>query len=228
MNKLILVISLTLSFAWISCNRTNSTLIEDDSLPFTIECKSYLHTLGDGIDSQIGTLICDDMIFNYEYGRYSSDKPITLYESFRKSFYAYHYSKFFDAIFIDEQVRDVLLDSVTIRKVTTEKQSGKYIVDCPDCNATAILTFNNREFLYGFSQSPKLIESQSNYDTKVEATDQQYYKKTYSKLNSDKHGVYLAPTGNPRKNRRKNKLNITTHAKSNQNLIQILKSIRLK
>ena len=133
-----------------SCNRKIQRGIGLEEIPFKINCDKLTHLRGEGIDSQIGTIVCDDIMLSYDYGLYSNSIPESMIESFSKSFYAYHHSKFFDAIFIDKRMIETFKDSVQIMKVDNQIVDEKYILNCKDCNATAYLKFNDITFLYPF------------------------------------------------------------------------------
>lgn len=212
-----------------SCNRnTLKTQEKVSPLPFNIDCRNFEHTTGFGIDSQIGTVDCDGYIFNYEYGRYSSNRPISLCESFSKKFYSYYYSKFFEAIYVEEKVHDVLKDSIVIVEVVNKRFDKKYIVDCKPCMATAKLLFADKEFLFAFNPNEEILKNENSYNFSIVGIDKTYYKKTYISKEENMHGVYFAPNSNSSKSRLKNKLSVTIDTTLSNTLEQILMSIKLK
>jgi len=196
-------------------------------IPFIINCDKLIHLSGDGIDLKIGTIICDDISLSYDYGLFSNSKPESMIESFSKSFYAYHYSRFFDAIFIDEKLREAFKDSVQIEKVDNEIVDEKYIINCNDCNATAYLIFNDITFLYPFIVNDKVVMNQRKFDIDRTVISD-YYKKIYITKEDQYSGVYIAPLGKPTKNRKKRKLSVTTTHLPSLRLKKIFKSIELK
>ena len=225
MNRIIL-------FGWIliiisSCNRNVKVQNGLDDIPFIINCDMLIHQPEEGIDSKIGTIICDDISLSYDYGLYCNSKPESMIESFSKSFYAYHYSKFFDAIFLDEKLRETFKDSVQITKVIKEMVDDKYIINCNECNATAYLVFNDITFLYPFIMNDKIVNNHRIFDISHTRLND-YYKKTYLTKEDLTSGVYIAPLGKPTKNRMKMKLNVTTTQLPSPLLIEILESIELK
>ena len=148
-------------------------------------------------------------------------------ESFSKSFYAYHYSKFFDAIFIDKRMIETFKDSVQIAKVDNQIVDEKYIINCNDCNSTAYLIFNDITFLYPFIVNDKVVMNHRKF-TIDRTVISDYYKKIYMSKEGKYSGVYIAPLGRPIKNRKKNKLSVkTTHLPSSR-LKKIFESIELK
>ena len=210
-----------------SCNRKIQVQQEIENIPFNIKCEKYIHQPGIGIDSEIGTVVCDDISLTYDYGLFSNSKPESMLESFSKSFYAYHYSNFFDAIFIEEKLREVFKDSVHIAKVVKSIVDERYIVNCDKCNATAYLIFNDTPFLYPFMANDKAVENHLIFDISTVAEDN-YYKKMYLSKDGHSSGVYIAPLGNPRKNRGDKKLSVTTTHLPSVQLKGILRSIELK
>jgi len=229
-NNILSFLSIAIIVSAISCNRPSTQMIvEDESLPFNIDCSQYSHTPKQGTDSRIGTITCDDITLNYDYGKYSFAGPSTHYENFVKSFYAVRYSQFFEAILVQEKVREILKDSVQI--ISAEKgriQDKKYIVDCKECDATATLIFNKIEYYYGFIMNKKLEKEHFSYSISIEDTDQEYYKKTYYNVADGSQGILIAPTGNPAKNRKKNKLSVTSWDTQSDRLKRKLKSISLR
>lgn len=224
-----LIVSSFIILCFSSCSRKlNDESKMNSVLPFHIECETSQHIPQSGMDSEIGTLICDNYTFQYDYGRYSNSQPISLYESFSKKFYAFHYSKFFEAIFVEEKVREVLKDSITILEVDNQRLEGKYIVDCTNCNATAKLSFADNTFLYAFNPSTKVIDNEIDYSINIEELVNGYYKKTFISKNENIQGVYIAPTGNFAKSRMKNRLSITCKEEKSDQLKTILNSIYLK
>lgn len=216
-------------FLFSSCSKKINEIVKSDTaLPFYIECESIQHTPKSGIDSKVGMLTCDNYTFQYDYGRYSSMQPISLFESFTKKFYAYHYSKFFEAIYVEEKLREPLKDSITILEVVNRRFEGKYIVDCTDCMATAKLSFADNVFLYAFNPSPKAIENENDFAIQIDFDENDYYKKTFISNKENIHGVYIAPSGNFNKSRMKNKLVISTEGKISDPLQSILNSIHIK
>lgn len=210
-----------------SCNRKIQRGIGLEEIPFIINCDKLTHLSGEGIDSQIGSIVCDDIILSYDYGLYSNSKPESMIESFSKSFYAYHYSKFFDAIFIDKRMIETFKDSVQIAKVDNQIVDEKYIINCNDCNSTAYLIFNDITFLYPFIVNDKVVMNQRKFNIDRTVISD-YYKKIYMSKEGKYSGVYIAPLGRPIKNRKKNKLSVkTTHLPSFR-LKKIFESIELK
>lgn len=217
------------SFVIIACNRSHKLESNMDSIPFTIVCHNLIHKPLAGVDSQIGTIICDGIVLSYDYGLYSNNGPLTLDESFEKSFYAYHYSKFFDAIFIDEKLRESFKDSVKIIKVEEGISKDKYIVNCRNCNATAHLLFNETIFYYPFTFNKDNASNRTKYEIVFERMSG-YFKKTYMSKQLGSSGIYIAPLGNPRRNRRSRskQLSVTTSHNPDTNLNNIFASIQLK
>lgn len=225
MNRIIL-------FGWIliiasSCNRNVKVQNGLDDIPFIINCDKLIHQPEKGIDSKIGTIICDNISLSYDYGLNSNSKPESMIESFSKSFYAYHYSKFFDAIFLDEKLRETFKDSVQITKVIKEIVDNKYIINCNECNATAYLIFNDITFLYPIIINEKIVNNYRIFDISHKRLNG-YYKKTYLTKEDLTSGVYIAPLGKPTKNRKKMKLSVTTTQLPSPLLIEILESIEMK
>ena len=210
-----------------SCNRNVEVQNRLEDIPFIVNCDRLIHQPGEGTDSKIGTIICDDISLSYDFGLYSNSKPESMIESFSKSFYAYHYSKFFDAIFIDEKMREAFKDSVQITKVVKEIVDEKYIVNCNDCNATVYLKFNDITFLYPFIVNDKVVKNHMMFDISHKEFND-FYKKTYLTKEDLSSGVYIAPLGKPSKNRKKKKLSVTTTHLPNPLLQKILESIELK
>ena len=210
-----------------SCNRKIQQGNGLEEIPFKINCDKLTHLIGDGIDSQIGTIICDDISLSYDYGFYSNSEPESMTESFSKSFYAYYSSKFFDAIFFDNRMREIFKDSVQIMKVDNQIVDEKYIINCKDCNATAYLKFNDITFLYPFIVNDKVVMNQRKFDIdRIIISD--YYKKIYISKEGKSSGVFIAPLGKPIKNRKKNKLSVfTTHLPTSR-LKKIFESIDFK
>ncbi len=210
-----------------SCNRKVKIPQDLSGIPFTINCDRLSHQPLQGLDSQVGTIICDGISLSYDYGNYSSNRPLSMIESFAQSFYAYHYSRFFDAIYIEEKLRETFKDSVTISKVERKMLNEKYIVNCDQCNATAHLIFNDISFLYPFTVNERIAKNQMMFDIKyVEKGDS--YKKTYLTRHDSISGLYIGPLGDPRKNRRSQKLSILTQELPSNKLKEILESIELK
>lgn len=213
----------------LSCNKSlKHAVTKGSSLPFYIKCEHLEHSPGNGIDSQVGTIKCDEYTLQYDYGRYSNSKPLSLYESFSKKFYAFHYSKFFEAIYVEEKLREPLKDSISIIEVVNQRYDGRYIVDCTDCTGSAKISFAKNEFLYAFNPNKSVLENEKNYTLEVEKVEKGYYKKTYYSHNDDSHGVYLAPVGNFAKSRMKDKLSVSVDTAITDKLQQILHSIQLK
>ena len=210
-----------------SCNRKIQRGNGLEEIPFKINCDKLTHLIGDGVDSQIGTIVCDDIIFSYDYGLYSNSKPESMIESFSKSFYAYHHSKFFDAIFIDKRMIETFKDSVQIMKVDNQIVDEKYIINCKDCNATAYLKFNDITFLYPFIVNDKVVMNQRKFD--IDRTIiSDYYKKVYISKEGKCSGVFIAPLGKPTRNRKKNKLSVSTTHLPTSRLKKIFESIDFK
>lgn len=210
-----------------SCSRNIEMEKEVIEVPFLINCDKVIHQPGQGVDSKIGTIICDDISFTYDYGLYSNSNPQSMMESFSKSFYAYHYSKFFEAILVDEKLWESFKDSVDIVEVVNEIIDQKYIVNCKDCNATAYLIFNDNTFLYPFILNERIANNHKLFDlTYIRIGD--FYKKIYLTNKELSSGVFIGPLGNPRKNRRNKKLNVTTNHRPDAKLKEILESIKLK
>lgn len=213
--------------AFFSCNRKVQLNNKVEDIPFVINCEELIHLPGKGMDSKIGTIVCDDVTLTYDYGRHSNSKPESMIESFSKSFYAYHYSKFFDAVLVEEKLRNVFVDSVQIINVKKIVLDEKYIVNCNDCNATAFLKFNDIVFLYPFKLNDEVAKNHMLFDISHMQLEN-YYKKIYISKETQSSGVYIAPLGNPRKSRKLNRLSIATSQTSNAHVAAILASVRLK
>ena len=210
-----------------SCNRNLNVQKSLEEIPFTIDCNSLTHQAGQGSDSKIGTIVCDEISLSYDYGLYSNSKPESMIESFSKSFYAYHYSKFFDAIYMDERMREILKDSVQIVEVTNDIIDEKYIANCNECNSTAYLIFNNTTYFYPFILNDNIVENYMMFDFEHIELDQ-FYKKIYLSKEGRSSGVFIAPLGKPRKNRSVKKLSVVTNDHPSTELKKILESIELK
>lgn len=229
LNILIKVLFLTLTgFVISSCHR-NSQADHDEivEIPFIVNCNELEHTPGKGIDSVIGTIVCDEISLSYDFGIHSKSNPKSMIEYFSNSFYAYHYSKFFDAIFLDDKLREAFKDSVQISSVEKVIRDDKYIVECNDCDATAYLIFNGITFLYPFVMNENVIRNHTLYDINISEKGD-FYKKTYLSKNDLSSGLYIGPLGNPRLNRNKKRLSITTEHNPTKKLLAILESIQLK
>ncbi len=228
-SKITFLLLIIYAILFASCSRKlNSNTENETTLPFNINCQKIKHIVGEGIDSQVGTIICDGYELQYDYGRYSNAKPLSLHESFSKQFYAFHYSKFFESIYVEEKVREILRDSISILNVSHKRYDEKYIVDCKPCIATAKLLFTENEFLYAFNPNEEILKNESRYNFSIEDLDKAYYKKMYTSKQGNVHGVYFAPNGNTVKSRLKNKLSLTIDTTMSNTLREILRSIELK
>jgi len=211
----------------LGCNR--NTVEHDDKkrLPFEISCIDYASILDDdGADSEIGTVFCDGIKLQYDYGRYSNDTPISIFESFQKQFYAYHYSNFFEAIYLEEKLRDVLKDSIAILSAIEGKIDGRYILECEVCDGTATLSFNDTEFLFPFNTNDVARGNHEKYKITIENLPNQMYKKTY--ISKQKSGILIAPKGSRSNSRGRARLSINTSTDETVEVEKILSSISLK
>ena len=82
MNRIVLFVLILIISS--SCNRKIQQGNGLEEIPFKINCDKLTHLIGDGIDSQIGTIICDDISLSYDYGFYSNSEPESMTESFSK------------------------------------------------------------------------------------------------------------------------------------------------
>ena len=78
MNRIVLFVLILIISS--SCNRKIQRGNGLEEIPFKINCDKLTHLIGDGVDSQIGTIVCDDIIFSYDYGLYSNSKPESMIE----------------------------------------------------------------------------------------------------------------------------------------------------
>lgn len=224
-------ILILLLISCLSCSKKNTDAINSQStdLPFIIDCKTLSHEVGNGLDSQVGTLTCDNFTFNYDYGRFSYAGPNTLQETFTKSFYSVYYSAFFDAVYLEEKLKESFKDSVKIVETFPELLGEKMIIPCNNCNATAKLKFKDSEFYYPFVTTMNSDTPDGYQLAETSSISNNKYKKIYTSTHPEKlSGIYIGYNNNPRKTSNLNKLSVTTEDLPSKELIEILRSIKMK
>lgn len=87
--------------------------------------------------------------------------PISPYESYFNSFYAYHYNNFLDKVYIDKKVKKIFRDSITILSLNKLESSDKK-GDCIACNFLVEYKFKDGIFY----ESVQLNDNFTSFDTK--------------------------------------------------------------
>ena len=204
-------------------SKTNKDEISGNDI-FTI-VSDCMFKADQGIDSQLGTVSCGNVLLNYDYGRFSYPGPITLEEDFANGFRGIFYVKFFDLIHIDQKVHRLFLDSVKVLDIRRPKPEDKLLFPCPNCNAIATVSFRNRIYQYPYTNN-KSLWTMSDYEVTVD-TILGYKRKLYMATNDSlPSGLFLSPVINPRQ---ANKLSVVIHTKVDPVAARkLLMSIRLK
>ena len=108
--KFSLLILLSIALAVSSCKSSKQMPEIFDtpllSLPTNSDCKD---SPGQGIDSFVGTISCNDITISYDYGLYGNRGPSVPTEKIRPTFDTYHHIKFFDSLLIDKRVHPIFL-----------------------------------------------------------------------------------------------------------------------
>lgn len=178
----------------IACKSSTITLSDDfGNEAFTIEGIKCSDTPGEGTDSKVGVLECEDVSFYYDYGRYSSKGPITPREEFRRSFDTYHHIKFFEDRMIDPKVYKLFLDSVNVVEVRKKEESDPLMFSCDPCNTTAIITFKNDTYHYPITLSEKQLNMDS-FKAEFKKVNGFIYKKY--QVDGERPSLYVTPIKN--------------------------------
>lgn len=147
----------------------------------------------DAIDSQVGSLQCEDISFTYDYGKYSNPGPLTPKEEFRRAFDTYHHIKFFENRMIDPKVYKIFLDSVVVINVRRKMDDDKLIFGCEPCNTSAEITFLGDTYLYPLTLSEKQL-GREGYSSEFEKKGKLIHK--YYRKDDGTTGLYIAPEKN--------------------------------
>jgi hypothetical protein len=176
-----------------------------------------------GLDSEMGTINCDSVIFKYDYGKYGNPGPLNDVEQFKLAFRGKYHSVFFEKIHIDSKLYRLYMDSVQVVDVTALKDHNKTLLfDCSVCNRVATLKF--RKAIYRF---PFFTDQNLSGSTHIFYLDTigEYHRKIYLSQNGGVSGLYLSPLENAKQG---NKLSIQTTTNSSvEYLLKILQSVRL-
>ncbi len=181
-------------------------------------------TKDQGIDAEIGTIICDSIVLNYEYGRYSNPGPLTEIEKFKMAFRGKYHSVFFEKIYIDTKLYKQYMDSVQVMTVTKLQSHNKTLLfDCSVCNQVATLKFRKATYRFPFYNDQSITE-RTNFKMYIDTVGN-YHRKIYLSQNGASSGLYLSPLENAKQG---NKLSIQTESKGKQDYIfKLLQSVRL-
>lgn len=97
--------------------------------------------------------------------------PTSLEWSFRNAFYAYHYNKFFDQVYMDPKVKKIFRDSVKIIEIITEIEKDEMKKGCSNCNAIAKLQFKKKVFDFPYQMDEKKMVEVKKYKFNSDTTN---------------------------------------------------------
>lgn len=187
--------------------------------------KDCIFSVSDGMDSKVGTAKCGEIVFDYDYGKYSFSGPVTEEESFILAFNANYYAKFFEIIHIEAKLNRLFRDSVTLVYVADKSKEDKVIFQCLPCNKVAKIKFRGRSYLYPFP-SLGAETNASSYQISTDTTSGLIRKIFISKVDTLPSGLYLRENSNDKNG---NKLSLTTKSKVDpKTLTDIFRSVVLK
>lgn len=178
----------------------------------------------DAIDSQIGTIDCNDISFSYDYGKFSYSGPLTPKEEFLRTFDTYHHIKFFENRMIDPKVYKIFLDSVQAVDVRRKKDTDKLLFQCDPCNTIAELTFLGETYFYPLTLSEDQMDMKG-YSCSFEERGAYIYK--YFQVDNELPGLYITPKKNRYKTKNTLSLMVTNSSLSTEKIYDILQSVYL-
>ena len=224
--QLALLLILSLGLCCIACKtQKNLTSNGFQNEFFGIKGLECIETKSpDAIDSQVGTIDCDNISFTYDYGLYGYQGPITPKEEFRRSFDTYHHIKFFEDRMIDPKVYKIFLDSVKVIDVRRKMPGVKHMFKCDPCNTTAEITFKGDTYFYPLTLSEKQLNMEG-FTCSFKEENGFVYK--YFQEENALPGVYIGPIKNRYKNKNTLSLMVSKTTLSKKEVDQILKNVYL-
>ena len=187
-----------------------------------LQCKETVNP--DAIDSRIGSIDCDGISFNYDYGKFSYPGPLTAIEDFRRTFDNYYHKKFFEYRMIDPKVYNIFLDSVEVLDVRKKEADDIGFFECKTCNGIAEFTFRGETYHYPFTAAENQIVKEGLTVDFVEKGNMKY--KIYKEMDA-LPGLYASPIRNRFKTENTLSLTIKETTLSEMELMQILENVVL-
>ena len=118
--------------------------------------------------------------------------PLPLKEAFQKEFFAVHYNKFADQVYMDPKVKAIFKDSVQIVEVMPLSRSTSKIRPCNNCNVLAKIKFKQKIFDFPVQMSEKKLSDDRCHLFRNESSEN-YAKKIFlSKNDCGRTGAWIA------------------------------------
>jgi len=210
----------TILLVMLQCSR--KYMAEREHALFTINQQCTI-VPGEGMDSQIGSVVCGDQNFTYDYGMYSYQGPLTEEEKFANLFKGKYYADFFSIIHIDKKLFRLYIDSVqVIHAGALKSKPSTMIARCTNCNKEALLRFRKRDYIF-----PYVAAEDEDNKQYVIYTDTigDYRRKIYISHMEGQSGLFMEPVV---RSVRSQKLALyTDHTVDTTEIKKILQSVRL-
>ena len=187
-----------------------------------LQCKETINP--NAIDSRIGSIDCNEISFNYDYGKFSYPGPLTAIEDFRRTFDNYYHKKFFEYRMIDPKIYNIFLDSVKVLEVRKKDEKDVGFFECKPCNGIAEFTFRGETYLYPFTAAENQIVKEGLTVDFVEKESIQY---KFYKEKDALPGLYASPIRNRFKTENTLSLTIKETTLSEEEIQKILKNVTL-
>ncbi len=214
-------------FAILSCSsykgvHKGTNLSRNDIFIIGAEC---IFKEGLGMDTKVGSVQCGEIVFDYDFGKYSFSGPVTPEEGFMRAFNANYYARFFEIIHIEAKLNRLFRDSVALVIVRDKSKTDNLLFECMACDKVAKVKFRGRSYLYPYVSQNQDTHS-SAYQISTDTMSGFIRKIFISKVDSLPSGLYLRQNINERTG---NKLSLITKSRvDSKALTDIFKSIVLK